>query len=165
MIVGTIVCGFGISSAFLTFIIKAFVNPNNIKPDIYGYYPEEVYNRVPDYFIFAIYCFGSLAVLSFILIRPYTEAKVENLDIEKNGNLEEENIDIEDIFIDENEKNKIDEKAESINDEKIIKSNVRTVKLRKAIFSKQNIYLFFLGFTNYCKYFFIRFSYLFYKYI
>lgn len=150
----------------MTFIIKAIVNPNNIKPDAAGYYPKSVFIRVPDYFLFAIYCFGSLAVLSFILIRPYSESKVE----EKN-----EKLDIEDIFLDEDENPKhennigenevdlnksINEEKNQIN-EKVVKE-VRTVKLRKAIFSKQNIILFFLGFTNYCKKFLKRFSNLLY---
>ncbi len=45
-VVGIIVCGFGFSASFMNFIAEAVINPNKEDPDIHGYYPLEIAERV-----------------------------------------------------------------------------------------------------------------------
>jgi hypothetical protein len=49
------------------------VNPNNLKPDINGIFPEEVYSKVPDMLKILSLCWLILSLISLILFQPYVE--------------------------------------------------------------------------------------------
>jgi hypothetical protein len=77
LIVGLIVAANGIGSAYLTFIIKAMINPLDVKPLPTGFYPVEIQNNLRGYFIFEIIFFGCLSVLGILMVIPYEPETLE----------------------------------------------------------------------------------------
>ena len=71
---GLIVGAFGLGAFFFGFIARAIVNPDNIKlPDDDEepgphYYPEEIADRVPKMFQVCLMIWGSLCLLSILLV-------------------------------------------------------------------------------------------------
>jgi len=147
-IVGFIVCAFGLSSAILTWIVKAMINPDNIKANEEGFYPSEVYDNIPGYHIFLIIAFGVLCFLSIVLVQPFVPEDNEQTQGLTNTNSYEVTTDEEDYT--EGNDVEISESKQGINN-KNSKSghSKKKVNLRKAIFSKQNFIFFLLALCNY----------------
>lgn len=137
----------------------------------HGFYPESVYKNVPKYLLVIIISFLSLSTLSILLIQPFEGEKFDTIPKkEENPGLDcNENIFIHDdlagdnssedeygnIRLDNNLNTGLAVKdASTINTPDLDQTNPsikKVVKLRRAIFSKQNIQFFILGLTSYCK--------------
>jgi len=59
---------YGMSSIICQFIVVYIVNPNNIKPDDKGLYPDDVIDRLPDVFIFLSLYFLFIGLLGCVFI-------------------------------------------------------------------------------------------------
>ena len=144
-VLGIILCGFGFSSAILTFIVQGVINPNEIHASKGGFYPKEVYDHVPLYFIYMVIMFGSLTIASLLLIQKFKGEKIESI------NMDEEKV--EEVLIDEEDSEPNNESVVNKVEvtEKVKVNEPRKVNVRKAAFSKVNLLLFILAFSNYCK--------------
>ena len=96
IVLGTIVCGFGLSGAILTFVIKLVVNPLKIHSEKGngGFYPEEVYKNVPKYFLVMVIATGTLSILALILVQPFQGDK-SIVDIKEEPKIEKNSKEVE----------------------------------------------------------------------
>lgn len=137
----------------------------------HGFYPESVYKNVPTYLLVLIISFVSLSILSILLIQPFEGEKFDTIPKKhENPGLDcNNNIYIQDDLADDDSaedeygnirvENNLNtglavKDASTINTPDLDQSNLsikKVVKLRRAIFSKQNMQFFILGLTSYCK--------------
>jgi len=67
---GIIVAGFGFGGLIFTNLQTMYVNPNNIAPDATGYFPVEVYRKVPNLFFYMGLIFALAQSLGVLLAVP-----------------------------------------------------------------------------------------------
>ena len=138
-------------------------------PSDHGFYPESVYQNVPKYLLIIIISFVCLSTIALIMIQPFegerfdsVPKKEENPGLDCNNNLiiqddldddTSEEDEYGNIRVDNNLTTGLNKDASTINTPELDKSVSikKVVKLRKAIFSKQNFQFFILGLTSYCK--------------
>lgn len=77
LLTGIIVSGFGLGGLVFTKLETLYVNPNNVEPDSSRYFPANVYNRVPNLFLYMGIVFTIAQGIGCLIAFPPPEHQVE----------------------------------------------------------------------------------------
>lgn len=75
---GMIVAGFGFGGLIFTFLQTMYMNPDNLAPDSNGYFPQSVYRRTPNLFLYMGIIFSIVQSLGCLLAFPPPTEQAES---------------------------------------------------------------------------------------